>query len=56
MFVSNSTNISIDPVVISLVKNGEVVIKLKAGQQAGDVFVAVNLGTNKMGWFTVKVQ
>ena len=56
MFVANSTNISIDPVVISLVKNGEVVIKLKAGQQAGDVFVAVNLGTNKMGWFTVKVQ
>ena len=56
MFVSNSTNISIDPVVISLVKNGEVVIKLKAGQQAGDVFVAVNLGTNKMGGFTVKVK
>ena len=56
MFVSNSTNISIDPVVISLVKNGEVVVKLKAGQQAWDVFIAVNLGTNKMGGFTVKVQ
>ena len=56
MFVSNSTNISIDPVVISLVKNGEVAIKLKAWQQAGDVFVAVNLGTNKMGGFTIKVQ
>jgi hypothetical protein len=34
MFVANSTNISIDPVVISLVKNGEVEIKIKAGQQA----------------------
>ena len=56
MFVANSTNISIDPVVISLVKNGEVEIKIKAGQQAWDVFVAVNLGTNKMWGFTVKVQ
>ena len=56
MFVSNSTNITIDPVVISLVKNGEVSVKFKAGQQAGDVFVAVNLGTNKMGGFTVKVE
>ena len=37
-------------------RNGEVAIKLKAWQQAGDVFVAVNLGTNKMGGFTVKVQ
>jgi hypothetical protein len=56
MFVSNSTNITIDPVVISLVKNGEVSVKFKAGQQAGDVFIAVNLGTNKMGGFTVKVE
>ena len=56
MFVANSTNITIDPVVISLVKNGEMTIKIKAGQQAWEVFVAVNLGTNKMGGFTMKIQ
>ena len=28
------------------VKNGEVAIKLKAGQQVWNVFVVVNLGTN----------
>jgi hypothetical protein len=56
MFISNSTNVSIDPVVISLVKNWEVEIKIKAGQQAGDVYIAVNLGTNKMGGFNIKVE
>ena len=56
MFVSNSTNIAIDPVVISLIKNWEMTIKIKAGQQAGDVYVAINLGTNKMGGFTMKIQ
>ena len=56
MFISNSTNVSIDPVVISLVKNWEVEIKIKAGQQAGDVYIAVNLWTNKMGGFNIKVE
>ena len=39
LIVSNSTNITIDPVVISLIKNWEMTIKIKAGQQAGDVYV-----------------
>jgi len=56
MFISNSTNISIDPAVISLIKNWEIEIKLTANQQAWEVYIAVNLGTNKMWGFTVKIE
>jgi hypothetical protein len=56
MFISNSTNISIDPAVISLIKNWEIEIKLTANQQAWEVYIAINLGTNKMWGFTVKIE
>lgn len=47
ILVANSTNLNIDPVAISLVKDGEVQIKLKA-QQSGVVYTAINLGLNKI--------
>lgn len=47
IFVANSTNISIDPVAISLVKNGEVQINLTA-QTQGEVYIAIQIGTTKI--------
>mgnify|MGYP000081010678 CR=1 FL=1 len=42
IFAANSTNITIDPVAISLVKDGEVEIKVTANQ-TGPVYTAINM-------------
>lgn len=47
VLVANSTNITIEPVAISLVKDGKVEIKLTAHQN-GPVYTAINMGTNRM--------
>ncbi len=47
ILVANSTNITIEPVAISLVKDGKVEIKLTANQN-GPVYTAINMGTNRM--------
>lgn len=47
VLVANSTNISIEPVAISLVKDGIVEIKVTA-TQSGPVYTAINMGTNRM--------
>jgi len=55
VLVANSTNISIDPVAISLVKDGKVEIKLTANQN-GPVYTAINMGTNRMGGISMLVM
>lgn len=55
VLVANSTNISIDPVAISLVKDGKVEIKLTANQN-GPVYTAINMGTNRMGGMSMLVM
>lgn len=54
MLVANSTNLSIEPVAISWVENGEVAITLKALQN-GPVYTAINIGLNKIGGFSSQV-
>lgn len=55
IFVANSTNISIDPVAISLVKDGEVQINLTA-QNKGEVYISIQIGTTKVGDILIKIQ
>lgn len=55
ILVANSTNITIEPVAISLVKEGVVEIKVTANQ-SGPVYTAINMGTNKMGGMTMQVM
>lgn len=54
ILVANSTNISLDPVAITLVKNGEVEIKVN-GHQAGATYTAINLGVNKVASMNLAV-
>lgn len=55
ILVANSTNINIEPVAISLVKDGKVEIKLTANQN-GPVYTAINMGTNRMGGMSMQVM
>ena len=52
--VASSTNLSIDPVAISFVKDWEVEIKMTA-QQSGPVYTAINMGVNKMGGLNMQI-
>lgn len=54
ILVASSTNISLDPVAISLVKNGEVDIKVSA-HQAGSTYTAINLGVSKVAGMHISV-
>ena len=47
ILVANSTNVTIEPVAISLIKDGMVEIKVTANQ-SGPVYTAINMGTNRM--------
>lgn len=55
ILVANSTNISLEPVAITLVKEGKVEIKLTA-HQSGPVYTAINMGTNRMGGMSMQVM
>lgn len=55
VLVANSTNITIEPVAISLVKDGKVEIKLTANQ-TGPVYTAINMGTNRMWGMSMQVM
>ncbi len=55
ILVANSTNITIEPVAISLVKEGKVEIKLTANQN-GPVYTAINMGTNRMWGMSMQVM
>ena len=54
VLVASSTNLSIDPVAISFVKDWQVEIKLTA-QQSGPVYTAINMGVNKMGGLNMQI-
>lgn len=54
ILVASNTSISLDPVAISLVKNGEVQIQVK-GFQVGTTYTAVNLWVNKIWGLNINV-
>lgn len=54
ILVASSTNVSLDPVAISLVKNWEVEIKVQ-GNQVGTTYTAINLGLSKVASLNLSV-
>ena len=54
ILVASSTNVNIDPVAISLVKDWQVEIKVQ-GNQVGNTYTAINLGLNKVASLNLSV-
>lgn len=54
ILVASSTNVSLDPVAISLVKDWAVEIKVQ-GNQIGSTYTAINLGLNKVASLNLSV-
>ena len=54
ILVASSTNVTIDPVAISLVKDWQVEITVQ-GNQVGNTYTAINLGLNKVASLNLSV-
>jgi hypothetical protein len=55
LFIASNTHVTLAPVSTVLISHGVATVKMTA-KTKGNVYIAVNLGTTKIGGITVSIQ